>query len=354
MGKAIEAIGMMSGTSLDGLDLAWCSFEAIDGQWFYRILKAETIPYPAEWREKLANLHTADAYTLSLANTEYGHWIGKECMKFIDDSKKRPQLVASHGHTIFHRPDKKMTLQIGCGAAIAAETGITTVCDFRSLDVALGGNGAPLVPIGDSLLFGNYAACVNIGGFANLSWDKDGRRVAWDICAANFILNREAGKMGMSMDKSGLLARKGKLDQPLLDKLNKLPFYRQPGPKSLGREWAETNVIPLIEASSLPAETILRTYTEHIAIQVSNALPLKKGGEALFTGGGSHNTFLMERIEALSPLKIMVPDKESVDFKEALIFAFLGVLRFLGENNCLAGVTGASRDSCGGAVYTPL
>jgi anhydro-N-acetylmuramic acid kinase len=353
MGKAVEAIGMMSGTSLDGLDLAWCRFENVGGHWHYRILKAETIPYPAFWLEKLATLHHAGALTLALANTDYGHWIGKECMKFIDGSRSLPQLIASHGHTIFHRPDKKMTLQIGSGAAIAAETGITTICDFRSLDVALGGNGAPLVPIGDKLIFGNYTACVNLGGFANLSWEENGQRLAWDICPANFILNREAAKMGMTMDFSGMTARNGTLDQPLLDKLNGLPFYRQPGPKSLGREWTETHVIPIIDAADLPVASVLRTWTEHIALQVSHALPDSDGGEALFTGGGAHNTFLMERIRALSKLKITVPDKQTVDFKEAIIFALLGVLRHLGEDNCLAEVTGASRNSCGGAVFLP-
>ncbi|MFH1119606.1 MAG: anhydro-N-acetylmuramic acid kinase [Bacteroidota bacterium] len=351
MSKVVEAIGIMSGTSLDGLDMAWCRFENDNRRWDFRILKAKTIPYPAFWQEKLATLYSADALTLAVANTDYGHWIGKECRKFIQGGRHLPLLIASHGHTIFHRPDKKMTLQIGSGAAIAAETGITTICDFRSLDVALGGNGAPLVPIGDDLIFGNYSACVNLGGFANLSWKKEGRRLAWDICPANFILNREAAKMGLAMDTSGMNARNGTLDQSLLDKLNELPFYRQPGPKSLGREWTETHVLPLIEASALPAESVLRTFTEHIAVQVSNALSLADEGEALFTGGGAHNTFLMERIEALNSLKIVVPDKETVDFKEALIFALLGVLRFLGDDNCLSEVTGASRNSCGGAVY---
>ncbi|MBK6346019.1 MAG: anhydro-N-acetylmuramic acid kinase [Bacteroidales bacterium] len=353
MKNVIEAIGIMSGTSLDGLDLAWCRFENTNGNWVYRILNAGTITYPDEWRHKLSSLHTSDALTLSLVNTEFGHWIGEKCRIFINGEKKLPQLIASHGHTIFHRPDKKMTLQIGSGAAIAAETGIITVSDFRSMDVALGGNGAPLVPIGDNLLFGGYSACVNIGGFANLSWKKNGQRLAWDICPANFILNREAEKLGLNMDQSGMIARKGNMDQQLLDRMNELPFYRQPGPKSLGREWTETNLLPLIETSALPVESVLRTCTEHIAIQVSHALQAAEGGEALFTGGGAHNTFLMERIEALSPVKTVIPDKETVDFKEALIFALLGVLRLQEVNNCLAEVTGAIRNSCGGAVYIP-
>lgn len=351
MNNRIEAIGIMSGTSLDGLDLAWCRFDTENGQWKYRILKAETIPYPFKWQELLAGLHKTDALSISLANTNYGHWIGQTCKTFIGGAPVLPQLIASHGHTIFHRPEQKMTLQIGSGPAIAAETGITTICDFRSLDVALGGNGAPLVPMGDRLLFGKYSACMNIGGFANFSFEKDDRRVAWDICPANFILNREAALMGLRMDESGNIARKGRIDEVLLIHLNKLSYYNQTGPKSLGREWVESNILPLLSGSEAEPMNVLRTFTEHIAIQISNALSELKGGTVLITGGGAHNTYLMERIKALCKHKIIIPDKVTVDFKEALIFALLGVLRLRNENNCLAEVTGASRDNCGGSVF---
>lgn len=343
----------MSGTSLDGLDLALCRFDTSIDNWQYQILKAETIPYPEEWLVNLRQLHEADALTISLIHNAYGRWIGQACKHFLKDSAIKPELVASHGHTIFHRPDKGMTLQIGSGADIAATTGITTVCDFRSLDVALGGHGAPLVPIGDKLLFGHYAACVNIGGFANLSFETDGRRMAWDICPANFILNREAAKLGLKMDESGLIARNGTLDSALLHQLNSLDYYRIPGPKSLGREWVEAHIIPILSNSGLKPETILRTFAEHIAVQISRALPAKTGGIALFTGGGAHNHFLMERIAQLSSIKVEIPGNETIDFKEALIFALLGVLRIRNQNNCLAEVTGASRDNCGGAVYQP-
>jgi anhydro-N-acetylmuramic acid kinase len=353
MNQSIAALGIMSGTSLDGLDLALCRFDTMNGQWKYRIIKAETIPYPPEWQQSLLKAPEADALTISLLHASYGRWIGQACNVFLTGSSIKPQLIASHGHTIFHRPGEGMTLQIGSGAAIAAETGITNVCDFRSLDVALGGQGAPLVPIGDKLLFGEYDACVNIGGFTNLSYSQDRRRVAWDICPANFILNSEAKKLGFKMDESGTIARNGKLDQTLLQKLNSLDYYHSTGPKSLGREWVEKHILPLLVESKLNPETILRTFTEHIAVQTGKALSRKKGGPVLFTGGGAHNKFLMERIAALSNMKVEIPDSETVDFKEALIFALLGVLRIRNENNCLAEVTGASRDNCGGSVFQP-
>ena len=353
MKSAIEAIGIMSGTSLDGLDIALCRFGTENEQWDYQILKAETFPYPAEWLKKLSELHQADALSISLANTEYGVWIGQRCNQFLAGRGIKPQLIASHGHTIFHRPDKKMTLQIGSGAAIAAETGLLTVCDFRSQDVALGGNGAPLVPIGDRLLFGDFLACINIGGFANISFENEGERLAWDICPANFILNREAGKLGRKMDESGLIARSGRLNQQLLQQLNNLPYYILPYPKSLGREWVESQILPMLANVESDTASVLRTLVEHIAIQISGALPVNKSGNILITGGGAHNRFLIERIRSLSQHKIMIPDKETVDFKEALIFALLGVLRIKNKHNCLASVTGASRDNCGGAVYYP-
>ena len=353
MNQSIVALGIMSGTSLDGLDLALCRFDTIYGQWKYRIIKAETVAYPVEWQQALLHAPEADALTISLLNTSYGRWIGQACNFFLTGSSIKPQLIASHGHTIFHRPGQGLTLQIGSGAAIAAETGITTVSDFRSLDVALGGQGAPLVPIGDKLLFGEYVACVNIGGFANLSYNHDGKRVAWDICPANFILNREAAKLGFKMDESGSIARNGTLNQILLQNLNGLDYYHSSGPKSLGREWVEKYILPLLVESNLNPETILRTFTEHIAVQTGKALSQKEGASVLFTGGGTHNKFLMERMAALSNLKAEIPGSETVDFKEALIFALLGVLRIRNENNCLAEVTGASRDNCGGSVFQP-
>lgn len=348
-----EVIGIMSGTSLDGLDIAFCRFETENGHWDYRIVEAETIAYPQPWLNQLSTLHQSDALSISMVHASYGRWIGESCRAFIEKYHIKPSLVASHGHTVFHRPKDSMTLQIGSGAAIVAETGIMTVCDFRSLDVALHGQGAPLVPIGDRLLFGEYAACVNIGGFANISAEINGQRLAYDICPANFILNEIASRLGQRYDESGNLARSGKISPEFLEKLEQLTYYRQPAPKSLGREWVETWILPLTDHSGLQTTDLLTTLTEHIALRMSSALPQGDSDKVLFTGGGVHNQFLMERVAALSQCRIIVPDKKTIEFKEALIFALLGVLRVRGENNCLAEVTGADHDNCGGAVYLP-
>lgn len=349
----ITAVGIMSGTSLDGLDLACCRFLYQSGSWHYHILAAETRPYPDEWLKTLQHLPEAPAASLAREHVRYGKWTGQACREFIRRHHLNPHLIAGHGHTIFHRPDEAYTLQLGSGAAIAAETGIATIVDFRSADVALGGQGAPLVPVGDRLLFGDYAACINIGGFANFSFESDGHRKAWDICPANFILNREARKLGFTMDESGSLARNSQPDQKLLNRLNNLDYYKTEGPKSLGREWVEQVFLPIHGPESLPPAVVLSTYTAHIAFRISEELKKAAAGRVLVTGGGAHNTFLIERIRALSDATLVIPDKLTIDFKEALIFAFLGVLRLRNEVNCLADVTGASRDNCGGAIYRP-
>lgn len=351
MKQTITALGIMSGTSLDGLDLALCTFSLSDDGTEYEINKAATIPYTSEFRNILSGIHQASAVEISLLNVRYGEWIGEQCRLFLEGYGLKPQLIASHGHTVFHQPENRFTLQIGSGAAIAAVTGITTISDFRSLDVALGGQGAPLVPLGDRLLFGSHAACINLGGFANISFPDHGRQKAFDICPANIILNRVAAKLGYAMDESGHLAASGTIHPILLENLNMLPFYRQTGPRSLGREWTETQIIPLLEASGADPVTLLCTFTEHIAMQTAKAIPHSISGTAIITGGGAHNTYLISRIQAYTKTKLHLPDKLTIDFKEALIFALLGTLRFLNRNNCLAEVTGAAADSSGGAIY---
>lgn len=351
MKQTITALGIMSGTSLDGLDLALCTFSLSDDRAEYGIVKATTIPYTNEFRGTLSGIHQASAVEISLLNVSYGEWIGEQCRLFLEGCVLKPQLIASHGHTVFHQPENRFTLQIGSGAAIAAVTGITTVCDFRSLDVALGGQGAPLVPLGDRLLFGSHAACINLGGFANISFPENGRQKAFDICPANIILNSLAAKLGYTMDESGHLAASGTINHLLLDKLNSLPFYRQTGPRSLGREWTETEIVPLLETSGEDPLNQLSTFTEHIAMQTAQAIPEPNTGTVLITGGGAHNTYLISRIQAYTKTELHLPDKLTIDFKEALIFALLGTLRFLNRNNCLAEVTGAAADSSGGAIY---
>lgn len=349
--KKIRAIGLMSGTSLDGLDIAQCTFHFSDNGITYVIDHCETIGYPHEIAQKLRYAERSDALNFCRIDANYGKWIGETCRSFMDKHQSDPLLIASHGHTIFHNPGEGFSTQIGSGAQIAAATKVRTVCDFRSLDVALGGQGAPLVPVGDRLLFGQYDACVNIGGFSNISMEQEQKRIAWDICPANYLLNHYAAKLGSTYDESGNLARKGATIPKLLEKLNQLEYYAALPPKSLGREWVEAVVFPLVSEYEPDPLGILNTLTTHIATMIGRALPKKSTATALFSGGGVHNTFLMEQINANTTSKQFIPDAQTIDFKEALIFALLGVLRYKKKTNCLSNVTGASLNNIGGAVY---
>ena len=349
-----NAIGLMSGTSLDGLDVAACEFFFEHGKWSFNILHCQTYPYSSEWTEKLAGLPYVDALTFSLINVEYGHLLGKLTDSFIKSTGFQPQFIASHGHTVFHQPGNRLTVQIGAGSAIAADTSIPVICDFRSVDLALGGQGAPLVPVGDRLLFSEYDACLNLGGFANVSLESDDKRVAFDICPANIVLNRLASMRGMHYDKNGDLARSGTVDTNLLEKLNNLAYYTLKYPKSLGREWLETNFLPLIINSNSVLEDMLRTICDHIAMQVNYSLGKNSSLTVMATGGGTHNLFLMERIKLCGNHQWVIPDQAWIDFKEALVFAFLGVLRWRQEINVFQSVTGSRTDHSGGAIYYPV
>jgi len=295
----------------------------------------------------------ADAFTFSKANTDLGVYFGQLIRTFIDKHHLETDFIASHGHTVFHQPGIGLTVQIGNGAAIAATCGLPVVCDFRSGDVALGGQGAPLVPVGDVLLFSDFDFCLNLGGFSNVSYQVEGRRIAFDICPVNTILNALSERVGLKFDRSGLIARTGTIDPQLLSDLNDQDFYSLIPPKSLGFEWSNEHIWPLINASSLPVQDILRTVVEHIATQIATSLSGFEKGRLLLTGGGAKNIFLIERIATLTKHKLVIPSELIIDYKEALIFAFLGVLRVREEVNCLSSVTGASRDSVCGAIYLP-
>lgn len=346
-----RVIGIMSGTSLDGVDLAGCSFTQRDDGWKYTIHCGETIPYPEDWSRRLRELEKGSALDFVRTDSEYGHYLGRLAAGFIARHDFRPGFIASHGHTIFHRPDQGYTAQIGLGAAIAAETGLPVVSDFRTTDVALGGQGAPLVPIGDRMLFGSRTACLNLGGFANISFEEEENRIAFDVAPANIVLNHFALCAGMPFDRNGDLARSGSLNEPLLEELNALPFYSTKHPKSLGKEWVLESIFPLMNAEKIPLNDLLHTFCEHIAIQTGRALEKRTEGSILVTGGGAFNTYLMERIGHFAPLRIDIPDRLTVEFKEALIFAFLGLLRWTNRVNCLKTVTGAKKDCTGGSIY---
>ncbi len=355
--KTYNVIGVMSGTSLDGID---CAFAKIvkTNTYSAEILIAETIPYPASWQQQLTQSHNLPKAERDDLNIAYTKYLGGVINNFIEtNSIKNIDAICSHGHTVLHQPDRGFTLQIGNLPEIAVITGHTVVCDFREQDVRLGGQGAPLVPIGDKLLFGEYDYCLNLGGFANVSMELDGKRVAYDICPVNVVLNRYAQELGEDYDAGGALAKAGKINQALLEKLNALPFYEASAPKSLGIEWVHAHIFPLIEPFHLSPKDVLATFTEHIAFQLARSF--EKGGEVLVTGGGAFNHYLIDRVKEIyatdvrfrESVNIIIPKNQLVEFKEALVFALLGVLKLEGENNCLASVTGAQRDHSSGVIF---
>lgn len=352
-----RAIGIMSGSSLDGLDIAFVEFHENGGKWQFAIEHAECLPYTPEWKQRLEQAIRLNALDYQLLHADYGHYIGQQVNTFIEKHQLHYKIavIGSHGHTTFHLPKQKMTGQIGDGAAIAAETGLTVVSDLRAMDVALGGQGAPIVPIGEKLLLGDYRYFLNIGGIANLSI-KDGDYRAFDICPANRVLNLLAAELGKEYDDGGNLASRGTVNDALLKELNDLDYYQQPAPKSLANDFGTDVVYPLIKKHGGSVEDQLRTYVEHIAQQVAKALETdapnyRAEHQLLVTGGGALNDFLISRLNDLLNVKVVVPDEKLVQYKEALIMALIAVLRWREGTNVLSSVTGASRDSAGGAMW---
>ncbi len=348
--QSYQVIGVMSGTSLDGLDIVLCKF-VFNNNWEFEILKSETIEYNAYWKENLSKAQTLSGIDLLLLHKEYGQFIGQSINQFMDNTNETIDFVSSHGHTIFHQPEKKLTFQIGDGAEIAAVTGITSISDFRSMDIALGGQGAPLVPIGDELLFPEYDYCLNIGGFANISFNENNTRLAYDICPANIILNFLAQKSGQNFDKNGELGKAGHVDKKLLNELNKIEYYNLSYPKSLGKEWLDNVFTPILDSTNIPILNQITTIYEHIAEQISKAFYKNSLANVLITGGGAYNQYLIEQIRQKTKSEIIIPDKIIIEYKEALIFAFLGTLRFNKQINCLSSVTGAKKDSSSGIIH---
>ncbi|MCF6213485.1 MAG: anhydro-N-acetylmuramic acid kinase [Flavobacteriaceae bacterium] len=347
--KIYRAIGVMSGTSLDGIDLAYVKFIS-NKVYEFEILEAETLKYSEYWKETLQTAFTKNKGNYSDLSVEYGHYLGHKIKAFTEKNNiQNIDFVASHGHTIFHRPERGFTLQIGDGKSIAKITGHKVICDFRSQDVKLGGQGAPLVPVGDALLFSDYDYCLNLGGFSNISFNETGIRKAYDICPVNIVLNALVKPLGLDYDDGGKLAAKGQLNKQLLSDLNGLNFYNSTNPKSLGYEFVVEVINPILKAYKLPVVDLLRTFTEHIAQQIASKLQTK--GQVLVTGGGAYNTYLITRLKALCECKIIIPSNKIIDFKEALIFAFLGLRRLENKVNCLKSVTGASKDHVSGEVW---
>lgn len=339
----------MSGTSLDGLDICYVQFSQQSEGWKYKIIKATTVEYSQEWEEKLRNAIALSSEDLLALHSEYGFYLGEKIEQFIDENNiQKISVIASHGHTIFHQPERKFTCQIGDGRAIKIINPYPIVYDFRSQDVLLGGNGAPLVPIGDELLFSEFDACINLGGFSNISFKKEGYRIAFDICPVNSILNDFAKKLGKNFDQNGDFAREGYTNNAVLEKLNNLPYYKMNSPKSLGIEWVKAEVSPLL--SELEPKEVLATVTHHAAIQISQTIQQYGLQNILLTGGGAYNSFLVELIQQKIKGKIHLPSPEIIEYKEALIFALMGVLRLTEQDNVLCSATGSLHNHCTGIL----
>jgi anhydro-N-acetylmuramic acid kinase len=340
----------MSGTSLDGVDICYVKFKYNDN-WSFKMKRCGTIKYDKYWYKKLSTAYLKDDKEIQNINIEYSIFLSKIVNDFIKKNKiKKIDFVSSHGHTIFHQPERAYTLQIGNLINLKKLIKIPLICDFRIDDIKLNGQGAPLVPIGDLLLFNKYTYCLNLGGFSNITLKKNKSILAFDICAVNVVLNKYSRQLGLAYDVDGDLAKLGKINQNLLNELNNISYYMNTPPKSLGIEWVNKNIFPIIDKYKLKTKDILRTYTEHISVQIKESIDCNNSN-ILVTGGGAKNKFLLSLIFKKLKNKIIIPSDELIDFKEALIFAFLGVLKFRNENNCLSSVTGASRDHSSGVIF---
>ena len=351
----------MSGSSLDGLDIVFAELLENSGSWSFEIKAADCYEYNSEWKQRLQNATSLNALDYQILHTDYGHYLGQQVNKFIERNNLHYQvgLISSHGHTTFHVPSKKMTAQLGDGAAIAAETGLPVVSDLRALDLAFGGQGAPIVPIGEKLLLKDYSMLLNLGGIANISFRIDDRYIAYDICPANRVLNLIAAQNGKEYDEGGKMAASGTAQQAVLQKLNGLGYYSLPFPKSLPNQFGTDEVFPFLSSFGLSVNDALRTYVEHIVHQVRINIEQQdrstyQGKKLLITGGGAFNSFVIKRLtEELEPLdvEVVIPEQNIIRYKEALIMALMGVLRWRQEYTVLSSVTGAERNSIGGAVW---
>ncbi len=361
----------MSGSSLDGLDIAFVQLQENGGKWSYEIIHADCYEYDSTWIGKLKDAIKLNALDYQLLHTEYGHYLGKQVNLFIEKNNLHHQvnLISSHGHTTFHVPEKLMTAQLGDGAAIAAETQLPVVTELRAMDIAFGGQGAPIVPIGEKMLLDNYTYFLNLGGIANISANINENFIAFDVCAANRVLNMLSEEKGCAFDDEGKIAATGNINAELLKKLNEQEYYNRPHPKSLANDFGVETVFPIVKQSLISIEDAMRTYVEHIVVQIKNSIekisinykPLREESfgqttnyKLLATGGGALNSFLIKRLkDALHEInvEVFIPEENLIQYKEALIMALIGTLRWREEYNVLASVTGAKQNSIGGALW---
>ncbi len=346
----------MSGSSMDGIDLALCTIHSNGDTYSYSINVTQTFAYDDKWRVRLSQLRKADALAYAKTDVFYGHYLGQLVNEFVQTNNITADLVASHGHTVFHYPNEMITRQVGDGASLSAICGLPVVSDFRSMDVAKGGEGAPLVAIGDELLFPEYDYCLNIGGFTNISGHVGEYRVAFDISPANILLNRVARDLNLQYDHNGEIASRGSINYPLLSQLNDIEFYKLPFPKSLNRDWINEELWHLLkDGERLSPEDKMKTFVDHIGLQVGKSIDYisshqAAGKKVLVTGGGAFNLALMDHIRTHSEAEFIIPDEKLVKFKEALIFALMGVLRVENKVNIKKTFTGAKSDSISGSL----
>ncbi|MDZ4667125.1 MAG: anhydro-N-acetylmuramic acid kinase [bacterium] len=347
-----RVFGLMSGSSLDGVDIACCDFNWDGQNWLYNIIAGKTYPYSDMWVARLQQLPQQSIEIFPKTHAFYGRYLGQLVKQFAEETQLKADFVASHGHTIFHQPNVGFTAQIGDGAAISATCGLPVVCDFRSMDLALGGQGAPLVPIGDALLFAGFEGCLNLGGISNISFKQENKVVAFDISPCNLVFNQLAQALGQPYDNKGHMAQSAMPSDELVQALNLLPYYQQSGARSLGVEWLNQNIWPLLDQfPHLNELEKMASLSKHISFQIAKVINEVKLNRILLTGGGAFNDFLIQQIRQQCQAEIHIPSLELVQFKEALIFAFLGVLRISNQNNVLCSVTGSQRDHVAGALY---
>lgn len=352
----MKVLGIMSGTSMDGVDLALCDIQNTSKGYTASIIKGITVPYNESWRVRLSQLRYQNAEVYTKTDVFYGRFLGELSAGFFEHMGEKADLIASHGHTIFHNPKQSLTAQIGDGATLNAYAKVPVVSNFRRADVGLGGQGAPLVGIGDELLFGEYNFCLNLGGFCNISSTHKGKRIAFDIAPCNIVLNRLAREQNLQFDENGALAEKGTCILPMLEALNSIDFYQQRHPKSLGREWINKNFWHIVrEYDGSPLEDRMKTLVQHIAFQVGKTMkgltenPLNTCS-VLITGGGAFNHCLRAYLSTETGCNCVVPDDNLVNYKEALVFALLGAMRIQNVTNTLSAATGASADCIAGSL----
>jgi anhydro-N-acetylmuramic acid kinase len=350
--KDYYVIGLMSGTSIDGVDLVYVNF-FFNKYWSFKILKFKTYEYDKDWQNILKNLIDKDQNSIKLIDKNYTKLLSKYILRFIEEfSIKKIDFVSSHGHTALHDPSNSITYQIGNLKELTNYTGLKVICDFRVEDIKLGGQGAPLVPVGEKYIFPEYDTLINIGGFANITIKSNNNLIAYDICPVNIVFNHLSNLINLKYDDKGKISSSGKINLELFNHLQSIDYYKQVSPKSLGVEWVKEVIIPIINNFlEIPVEDLLNTFSKHFAVQIANNI--KSSNKTLITGGGAYNDYLIQNIIDLTESEIIIPSSEIIEYKEALIFGFLGVLKDLNINNCYSSVTGAIKDHCSGNIFIP-